>query len=134
MFNLFLIYYIGISSEGHIIDLHHEINCLKIENTRLLNFPPLRPEETPHDQLAQREVSYSLVIGAHVLPAANWAESKWKMFIDVDEGEESRDFNVLACIQDVKFSLRSKFEQFSVHRPPFVMKNWQKGRGMEPNG
>lgn len=50
-----------------VLNLKHEINCLKIENTRLLNFPPLKPDEVPHDQLSQRDVSFTLLIGAHVL-------------------------------------------------------------------
>ena len=45
------------------------------------------------------------------------------MYIDVDESDENRDnFNILSCIHDVKFAVRSKFEQFSVHR---VIKNEQ---------
>lgn len=47
------------------------------------------------------------------------------MFIDVDEFEETRDFNVLSCIQDVKFALRSKFEQFSVHRVRILLLNYK---------
>jgi len=58
---------------------------------------------------------------------SNLLQSKWKAFIDVDESDETPDFNIFSCIHDVKFSLRSKFEQFSVHRPPFIMKHWQKG-------
>jgi hypothetical protein len=33
---------IGISSEGHILEIFHDIQALKLENTRLLNFPPLK--------------------------------------------------------------------------------------------
>ena len=33
---------IGIMSEGHILEIYHEIQALKLENTRLLNFPPLK--------------------------------------------------------------------------------------------
>ena len=33
---------IGIISEGHILEIYHEIQALKLENTRLLNFPPLK--------------------------------------------------------------------------------------------
>jgi hypothetical protein len=36
---------IGIHSEGHIIDLYHEIESLRLENIRLLNFPPLKVTE-----------------------------------------------------------------------------------------
>jgi hypothetical protein len=77
--------------------------------------------------LSQRSVSYNLLIGAHIMNPSNLQESKWKAFIDVDESNETPNFNVLSCIHDVKFALRSKFEQFSVHRPPFIMKHWQKG-------
>jgi sterile alpha motif and leucine zipper-containing kinase AZK len=33
---------IGILFEGHILEIFHDIQALKLENTRLLNFPPLR--------------------------------------------------------------------------------------------
>lgn len=46
------------------------------------------------------------------------------MFIDIDECEDSKDVNILSCIQDVKFSSRGHFEQYYVNRPPFVMRNW----------
>lgn len=37
---------IGILSEGHILEIYHDIQSLKLENTRLLNFPPLKVNAT----------------------------------------------------------------------------------------
>ena len=51
---------VGIISEGHIIDIHHEIETLKLENTRLLNFPPLKQRTASKSQLMIKTISFIL--------------------------------------------------------------------------
>ncbi len=49
------------------------------------------------------------------------------MYADFDECDDSREINIHSCIRDVKFVTRNQFEQYNIHKPPFVMRNWAKG-------
>ncbi|XP_005113408.1 mitogen-activated protein kinase kinase kinase 20, partial [Aplysia californica] len=57
----------GISSVGHVLDLHLEIEMLKAHNFRLLNFPPLLKQEPSSPEKESKEsVSIMLIFGHHL--------------------------------------------------------------------
>lgn len=96
---------------------------LKIENTRLLNFPPLKNPLTKNTPTTQRTISFYLLVGSHILITKQKPdEYKWKMFVDVDEciiDDESNSneiFSLHSCICDVKFSRNNNSEQYIVHK------------------
>ena len=67
----------------------------------------------------------------HVVKLSKKKESKWKMFADFDTDlstvDEQKDFNICPCIRDIKFINKSTFDQFTLNKPPYIMKNWVKG-------
>lgn len=46
-------------------------------------------------------------------------DSKWKMYIDFDEYDDSRDVNIISCVRDVKFICKNhnnQFDQYNVNK------------------
>lgn len=117
---------IGIFSEGDVIDLYHQIETLRIENTRLLNFPPLKQQVQTKNQVVSRRINFILLIGAHSIFESTCDSGKWKMYIDIDDCDENRDVNIPSCIRDVRFACRNSFDQYNVSKTPFIMRHWVK--------
>ncbi len=76
-------------------------------------------------QVSIRSASYNLLIGSYDIKDPISESLKWKVFIDLDECDDCRDFTITSLIRDVKFISANKFELVS--RPPFIMRNWIKG-------
>ncbi|XP_066302826.1 mitogen-activated protein kinase kinase kinase 20-like [Branchiostoma lanceolatum] len=113
----------GILSLGHRLDLQNEIEQLKIENHRLLHFPPLSkdaagfpPGSSPGGQMY---VTLNLLIGNHCRMGQTPEESKWKMYVEVDG-----DVAATAAIKNVTFLLKSTNDVIRKDHPPYVMDNW----------
>ena len=61
-------------------------------------------------QMSSRKVYFNLLIGAHIINDSSVDYQKWKMYVDIDESDDSRDVNVSSCIRDVKFTYRNQIE------------------------
>ncbi|XP_050419090.1 mitogen-activated protein kinase kinase kinase 20 [Patella vulgata] len=121
----------GITSIGHYIDLHTEIELLKAHNYRLINFPPLSPMEIkpvhsePSFTVEHRTISLTLIFGHHLRHGHSQEEDKWKMYVEVDEDENVEGHNPLVYISDVSFICKSpSFGTFKLKQPPFIMEKW----------
>ncbi|CAH1238993.1 MAP3K20 [Branchiostoma lanceolatum] len=113
----------GILSLGHRLDLQNEIEQLKIENHRLLHFPPLSKDaagfpagSSPGGQMY---VTLNLLIGNHCRMEKTPEESKWKMYVEVDG-----DAVAMTAIKNVTFLLKSTNDVIRKDHPPYVMDNW----------
>ncbi|ESO97139.1 hypothetical protein LOTGIDRAFT_174573, partial [Lottia gigantea] len=129
----------GITSVGHYVDLHSEIELLKAHNYRLLNFPPLSPMEIkqvssePEPGLLtvpHRTISLTLIFGHHIRHGKSLEDHKWKMYVEVDENEDKSDtpedsINPLIYINNVTFICKAPaFGTFKIKQPPFIMEKW----------
>lgn len=108
----------------------------------------IKQRTTSKSQLMIKSVNFNLLVGTHVINASRpevisfylliinlfiyrikfkKKDTKWKVYADFDECEDSKDINILSFIRDVKFVCRNHFEQFTISKPPFIMKNWIRG-------
>lgn len=119
---------IGISSYGHIIQFYDEIETIKRENTRLLNFPPLKYTPLISSQISTKDVTLTICISAHIIKEKSHDDHKWKMDIDIEDIEDNKDTNILLYIRDVKFvTSYPPFQEFKINKPPFKMPKWSTG-------
>ncbi|XP_076460494.1 mitogen-activated protein kinase kinase kinase 20-like [Babylonia areolata] len=120
----------GVTSVGHIMDLSTEIELLKAHNTRLLNFPPLAKETAAslfNMPSEQKTVSLTLIFGHHLRAGASPEESKWKMYMELDE-EDTVETNPMCLVHDVAFVCKNPaFGTFRLSYPPFIMDKWCQG-------
>ncbi|XP_005105391.2 uncharacterized protein LOC101851359 [Aplysia californica] len=118
----------GISSVGHVLDLHLEIEMLKAHNFRLLNFPPLLKQEPSSPEKESKEsVSIMLIFGHHLRKGMSPEETKWKMYAEVDVEDESERTSV-TLVKEVSFTCKMPdYGTFHLKQPPFIMSNWCQG-------
>lgn len=110
-----------ILSYGHRMDLFDQIQRLRDEMDHLAHFPPLQIVNQLETQCADCPVvSLTLLFGNHCRLGVNAMDHKWKMFLEVDAGE-----NVLTCIKEVTFHLPRSSEHYTVKHPPYVAERWQ---------
>ncbi|XP_078702996.1 mitogen-activated protein kinase kinase kinase 20-like [Branchiostoma floridae x Branchiostoma belcheri] len=113
----------GILSLGHRLDLQNEIEQLKIENHRLLHFPPLSKDaglyQGGSSPGGQTYVTLNLLIGNHCRMGQTPEESKWKMYVEVDG-----DTAAMTAIKNVTFLLKSTNDVIRKDHPPYLMDNW----------
>ncbi|XP_078571960.1 mitogen-activated protein kinase kinase kinase zak-1-like isoform X3 [Branchiostoma floridae x Branchiostoma japonicum] len=115
----------GILSLGHRLDLQNEIEQLKIENHRLLHFPPLSKDgaglyQGGSSPGGQTYVTLNLLIGNHCRMGQTPEDSKWKMYVEVDG-----DAAAMTAIKNVTFLLKSPpNDVIRKDHPPYVMDNW----------
>ncbi|GIY88376.1 mitogen-activated protein kinase kinase kinase 20 [Caerostris darwini] len=116
----------GVATVGHRIHLMDEINKLRSHNKRMLHFPPL--EQTVQQSASStsvRPTTMRLIIlfGNHVRLGVKPQEHKWKMYVEVDEGDSP--LTTVACIKEVSFECRHAGLPVSrITQPPFVMDRW----------
>lgn len=117
---------IGVTAVGHRIHLMDEIDQLKSHNKRMLHFPPLEQKvEKSSSSGCIRPNTMRLIIlfGNHVRLGCNANEHKWKMYVEVDEGDSP--LTTVACIKEVSFECRRAGLPLStITQPPFVMDRW----------
>lgn len=116
----------GITSVGHRIHLMDEIDKLKAQNKRLLHFPPLEQtirQSPPPTTIRQNTMRLTILFGNHVRLGSSLSEHKWKMFVEVDEGESP--LTSVSCIKEVSFECRTAgLHLVRISQPPFVMDHW----------
>ncbi|XP_070565828.1 mitogen-activated protein kinase kinase kinase 20-like [Ptychodera flava] len=116
----------GITSVGHRVDLHAEIENLKQDYHRLLHFPPLsmavsQTKQPPSTQA--KTLTFTLLFGNHCRLGPRVAEHKWKMYLEIDG-----DTIAMTCIKSVAFISKSlPFDIATLTHPPFVEKCWRVG-------
>ncbi|KAK7109216.1 hypothetical protein V1264_013299 [Littorina saxatilis] len=120
----------GIASVGHVLDLITEMELLKAHNLRLLNFPPLAKETTASlvaMAAEQRQVNLTLIFGHHLRSGPTSEDTKWKMYVEIDDEEDSGD-TPLPLVHDVAFTCKNPaFGTFKLNYPPFIMEKWCHG-------
>ncbi|XP_064647541.1 mitogen-activated protein kinase kinase kinase 20-like [Lineus longissimus] len=125
----------GITSFGHRLDLHTEIQLLQACNFALKNFPPLAPvpmEEKKSPMVENKKMTITLLFGNHIRLGATTKDHKWKMYMEIDEEEEEDEIEcnlVLTCIRFVEFVCHGAGHDktFKLKQPPYVMEKWLVG-------
>lgn len=122
----------GVVSQGHVIQLHKEIQTLKFHNERLVHFPPLstspkRPSFINLHSSQEMRLMTSCILPQ---PVSSQEKRKWKMLLDFygdcNGGEET------CWIKHVIFASKSNPTQtFKVSKYPFYMDKW--GYGVTTN-
>ncbi|XP_035208573.1 mitogen-activated protein kinase kinase kinase 20-like isoform X1 [Stegodyphus dumicola] len=117
---------IGVRAVGHRIHLMDEIMKLKSHNKRMLHFPPLEqtiPQSSTSNSIRPNTMRLVILFGNHVRLGSNPSEHKWKMYVEVDEGDSP--LTTVACIKEVSFECRHAGLPLSrITQPPFVMDRW----------
>ncbi|XP_015903763.1 mitogen-activated protein kinase kinase kinase 20 isoform X2 [Parasteatoda tepidariorum] len=118
---------IGVSTVGHRIHLMDEISKLKNHNKRMLHFPPLEQttvqRSSSSNSIRPNAVRLTILFGNHVRLGSKPQDHKWKMYVEVDEGDSP--LTTVACIKEVSFECGHAGLPLSrITQPPFVMDRW----------
>ncbi|XP_054715640.1 mitogen-activated protein kinase kinase kinase 20-like [Uloborus diversus] len=117
---------IGVVAVGQRIHLMDEITKLKTHNKRMLHFPPLEQSiqhSSSSSSIRPNTMRLVILFGNHVRLGSKPQDHKWKMYVEVDEGDSP--LTTVACIKEVSFECRHAGLPLSrITQPPFVMDRW----------